>query len=149
MANLGGFNANDVEPTGDFEAIPAGTYAAIMVESEMKDTKAGTGKYLECKFQIIDGPHKGRNVWDRLNLVNPNEKAVAIAKGTLSAICRATGVMLVNDSTDLHRIPISIKIACEKDNRDPDVIRNVIKSYKKRESATAQPSPSSDAPWAK
>ena len=41
MANLNGFDANTVEPTTDFEAIPAGRYLAIITESQMKPTKSG------------------------------------------------------------------------------------------------------------
>lgn len=41
MANLNDFDANTVEPTTEFEAIPAGKYMAAIVASEMKPTKAG------------------------------------------------------------------------------------------------------------
>ena len=43
MANLGGFNANNVEPAMEFEAIPAGKYGAVITNSEMKETKARVG----------------------------------------------------------------------------------------------------------
>src|SRR3990172_3284342 len=39
MANLNGFNANNVDPATDFEPIPAGKYLAVITESEMKPTK--------------------------------------------------------------------------------------------------------------
>ncbi len=82
MADLGNFNANDVEPTTDFEPIPAGKYLAVITDSEMKRTKAGTGHYLQLAFQIIEGPYKNRFLWARLNLDNPNATAVQIARGT-------------------------------------------------------------------
>ena len=61
MANLNGFDANLVEPTKALEPIPAGKYQAVIIESEMKPTKAGTGQYLELKFQILEGEYKGRH----------------------------------------------------------------------------------------
>ena len=89
MANLNGFNANNVDPATDFEPIPTGKYLAVITDSEMKPTKSGSGRYLELTFQVIDGPHKNRLLWSRLNLENPNELAMQIAQGELSAICRA------------------------------------------------------------
>jgi hypothetical protein len=53
MANLNGFNANQVEPATDFEPIPAGKYVAVVTASEMKPTKNGNGSYLELTFQVI------------------------------------------------------------------------------------------------
>ncbi|MDD4540355.1 MAG: DUF669 domain-containing protein, partial [Lentisphaeria bacterium] len=69
------FNASDVEPNLGFEAIPAGKYQAIITDSEMRDTKTGNGQYLWLEFEIIGGDHKGRKLWSRLNLVNPNPDA--------------------------------------------------------------------------
>ena len=46
MANLNGFNAAQVEPSQDFEPIPAGKYLAVITETEMKPTKNGSGQYL-------------------------------------------------------------------------------------------------------
>ena len=72
MANLNGFDANTVDPASDFEPLPAGKYLAVITASEMKPTKSGNGHYLELTFQVIDGPYKGRMLWSRLNLDNPN-----------------------------------------------------------------------------
>ena len=79
MANLHGFNANDVEPEFGFEAIPAGHYLAAISDSQMKVTKTGNGEYLELTFQVIEGQYKNRRVWSRLNLNNPSQQAVDIA----------------------------------------------------------------------
>jgi len=91
MADLRGFDANQVEPSSDIDPVPAGKYLAVITESEMKPNKAGTGHYLQLTFAIIEDEHKGRFLWARLNLDNPNAVAVAIAKAELSAICRAVG----------------------------------------------------------
>jgi len=70
------FDANTVEPSTGFDPIPAGKYPAVIIESEMKTTKSGTGRYLELTFEVIDGEYHGRKVWARLNLENPNSTAV-------------------------------------------------------------------------
>ena len=55
MANLSGFDANQVEPNTSFDPVPAGKYQAVITDTEMKPTKAGTGQYLELTFQIQGG----------------------------------------------------------------------------------------------
>jgi len=99
-------------------------------------------------FEIIDGPHKGRKTWARLNLDNPNETAVKIAQAELSAICRATGVMTPNDSVELHDLPLVIDVRCRK-RPDTGDITNEIKGYLPKNSpaqSSAAPPPSTP-PW--
>jgi hypothetical protein len=136
MANLLGFNANNVEPTDSFDPIPAGEYLCVITASDDKATKAGTGTYLELEFEVIEGPFKGRKLWDRLNLDNPNELAVKIARATLSAICRAVGVMEPKDSYELHDLPLLVKVRVER-RADTDEPSNVIKGYRGRNAAQA------------
>jgi hypothetical protein len=114
MADLYGFNANDVDPTVEYEPIPAGKYLAMITESEMKPTKSGSGSYLQLTFQVLEGEYKGRFVWARLNLNNPNATAVQIARAELSAICRAVGIMTPSDSAQLHNLPLVITVKCKK-----------------------------------
>ena len=134
MAYLNNFDANTVDPASSFDPIPAGKYIAAITESEMKPTKNGNGHYLEMTFDILDGQYKGRKVWARLNLDNPNAQAVQIARGELSAICRAVGVMQPQDSIELHNLPLSIKVTCKKRD-DTGEITNEIKGYEKKEAA--------------
>jgi hypothetical protein len=148
MADLRGFDANQVEPSTDFDPIPAGKYLAIITESEMKPNKAGTGHFLQLTFQIMEGPSKNRLLWARLNLDNPNATAVQIARAELSAICRAVGVLAPNDSVDLHNLPLVIHVKCRK-REDTGEITNEIKGYAKKEpaAASAQPQANSSPPW--
>jgi len=148
MANLQGFDANTVEPTTDFDPIPAGKYLAVITESEVKPTKTGNGSYLQLTFEILDGPHKGRHLWVRLNLDNPNQTAVKIARAELSAICRAVGVMTPNDSVELHNLPLLITVRCKK-RPDTGDITNEIKGYAKKEAAGGQPQQAAGTapPW--
>ena len=104
------FDATSVEPTTPYELLPAGTYRAQIVESEMRVTKNGMGRFLWLMLDILDGEHKGRKLFDQLNLVNPNPTTVEIAQRTLSAICHATGKLQVNDSEELHLIPLTIQV---------------------------------------
>jgi len=148
MANLNGFDARSVDPAVDFEAIPAGKYLAVITESEMKPTKSGNGSYLEFVFEVIEGEYKGRNLWARLNLDNPNALTVQIARAELSAICRAVGVMQPKDSCELHDVPLVLTVKCKK-REDTGEITNEVKGYAKKEAATGQPqqAASNTPPW--
>lgn len=138
MANLSGFNANQVEPNTQLEPIPAGKYLAVATASETKPTKNGGGEYLQVTFQVLDGPYKGRNVWARFNLKNANPTTVQIARGELSAFCRAAGVMTPNDSAELHNLPVVITVRTKK-RQDTGDLTNEIKGYERKESASGQP----------
>lgn len=151
MAHLNGFNANEVEPAVGFDPIPAGKYLAIISESEMKPTKSGAGQFLQFTFQVIEGEHKGRLLWARLNLDNPNTTTVKIARAELSAICRAVGVMAPKDSIELHNIPVAITVGHKKRD-DTGELTNVIKGYAKKDAATPRPAAAATAgngkaPW--
>ena len=149
MANLNGFNASEVELTGNFEPIPAGKYQAAITESEMKPTKNGGGSYLQFTFTITDGEYKNRVLWARLNLNNPNATAVKIAMSELSAICHAVGVMQPRDSVELHNLPLVIVVKLRK-REDTGELTNEIKGYERKVSAgQAQTAPTTDntPPW--
>lgn len=132
MAYLGSFNANEVDPNVSFDPVPEDRYLAKIVASEMKPTKNKDGQYLQLEFEIIEGQYKGRKVWARLNLDNSNSTAVQIARGDLSAICRAVGVMTPQDSIELHNLPLCIKVVC-KNREDNGEITNEIKAYERRD----------------
>ena len=137
MAQLD-FNANEVEPTTAYEPLPAGKYLSEISASEMKQTKSGNGSYLELEFTVLDGPCRGRKTWDRLCIDHPNELTQRIARGNLSAICRAVGVLQPRDSVELHHLPMVITVRCKK-RKDTGEISNEIKGYAKREVAAGQP----------
>lgn len=135
MANLHGFNAHEVDPNVGFDPVPAGKHTCIITGTELKQTKAGDGEYLQIELEVIDGPCKGRKLWDRLMLKHPNDTAVRIARGTLSAVCRAVGVMAPRDSVELHNIPLVVSVGL-KQRADTGEPANVIKGYAKRAPGT-------------
>ena len=141
MASLN-FNAANIEPQQSFDALPAGRYEVIIVDSEMKETKAGTGAYLMLTMEVIgDTKHSGRKLWTRLNLVNPNATAVSIAERELSAICHCVGIMEPGDSDELHNIPLTVDVVQEL-NPQSGQMTNRIKGYS---TATGAPAPKPSA----
>lgn len=144
MAQLN-FDANTVDPNQSFDPVPPGWYLVQVTDSEMKPTANGAGAYLQLEMTILDGEFKGRKVFDRLNLQNQNTTAVEIAYKTLSAICHATNIIQVQDSVQLHGIPMEAKLIVRpaKDNFDAS---NDIRGYRAMGSGNGAAAPAGQAP---
>ena len=127
MASLSGFDASTIPEQQEFSALPEGDYVAIATTSEMKATKSGTGQYLQFTYEVLDGTYKGRRIFDRMNLVNPNQTAVEIAQRALASLCKSVGVIKPNDSAELHNKPFTVSLAVEIDDRKRE--SNVVKKY--------------------
>ena len=84
------------------------------------------------KLQIVEGEHKGRTLYDRLNLWNTSERAAKIAAGTLSAICRAVRVETPQQSEQLHHKQLTAVVDVKEHEGK---LRNEVKGYKPRQSA--------------
>lgn len=147
MASLAGFNAAEVDPQKVLSPIPVGDYKVAISASEMKATSNGKGTYLALTFDVLDGEYKGRKLYSNLNLTNPNAQTVEIAKGELSAICRAVAVLTPNDSAELHNRPLVATVKLEK-RKDTGDLKNVIKGYSSLAAAAQTTAPSgNDKPW--
>jgi len=153
MANLTGifgaaFDASQVEPATGFDPIPRGRYLVCIEKSEMKTTRDGNGQYLELAFKVLDGEHHSRQVFGRLNLVNSNPKATEIAYREFSALCRACGVMQVQDSAELHSRPLVIQVELEngQDKHGNPRQNNVIKGYYSTTGGAPATAPAAPAP---
>lgn len=142
MAFLGGtFDATQIEPNQPFDLLPAGDYTCIITESEMADTRTG-GQMLKLTLQVIEGEHTNRMLFDRLNLVNSNAKAVEIAQRTLSSICHAVGKYQVSDSAELHNLPVIASVKMRPASADGQYgPQNDIKGYKPATAQTAYQAP--------
>lgn len=98
------------EGLGDFTPLPAGEYTMAITKTQYKETKAKTGHYLQTILKVISGKNKGRVLFENLNLDNPNPIAVEIANKTLNSICQACDKVGVEDSEELHGIPMRVTL---------------------------------------
>lgn len=124
-----GFDSSQVKPSEGFTPLPAGDYIVMITDSEVKPTQDGNGQLLGLIMQVIRGEFQNRKLFENLNLINASPQAQEIARGTLSAICRACGIGTVNDSSQLHNIPMQVRVAIKK-RKDTGNLENTIQSYK-------------------
>ena len=140
------FNAAEVDTTSR-DAIPSGTYEAVVTDSETRATKSGTGMGINLTFEIIsEGPAKGRKVFAWINYENANAKAQQIGREELASLCKAVGVVNLTDTAQLHNLPLMITVGVDRN----DPTRNVIRAYKAKAAQPAQRTPQAAgaAPWA-
>lgn len=108
--------ADNNQSMDDRSPVPAGDYLAHIVKSEFKPTKAKNGHYLNLTWKILEGPQKGKTLFGLLNLDNPNPVAVEIAVKELNSICQAMNKVGVEDSEELHNVPVTVTVAVDDSN---------------------------------
>lgn len=127
MADLQGFISDDYPDAVERQPIPAGTYVGVIADSQSRTSKNGND-YLELTLEITDGPHKGRRLWDRINLWHPKVDVADIAKRRLAQACRSLSIANPSDSSELHDRPIGIIVAI-KQRSDTGDRANEINGY--------------------
>ena len=141
------FSTDDyAKPT--FVPLPAGTYTARVDEIEEKSTKNGDGQYLQITWEIIGGDFAGRKIWDRLNVVNPNETAQRIGRERLVQLAAAAGITNLTDTNELYRKVVSLRLMVKTDANYGD--RNEVKGYSPAPAGAAAPAAPAAAavpPW--
>jgi len=118
----------DTLPVGNnnFEPLPEGWYNATITGAEVKETKAGDGKYIACKYTITGPSHQGRVVFGNLNIKNASTKAEEIGRQQLGEIMRAIGLAKVSDTDQLIGGNLCIKLTV----RTGEYSGNEIKGFK-------------------
>ena len=149
MAQLN-FNAAEIDTTSR-DAIPSGTYEAVVTDSEMKATKNGLGMGINLTFEILsDGPAKGRKVFVWINYEHPKAEAQRIGREELASLCKAVGVDNLTDTNQLHNLPLMVTVGVDRN----DPTRNVVKKYAAKaapatQAAQKSPQAAGAAPWAR
>ena len=117
------FDATGIDTSDDrggFEPLPQGKYNAMVIESAVKDSKAG-GQYVELVCQVLDGKHINRKIWHRLNIVNDNPVAENIGRKDLAVLMINLGLPpQMVDTQELHGKPfvMGLKIS-QRDGYEP------------------------------
>jgi len=135
MADLSGVSLNpDVPESGSFTVVPEGNYKAVIAGDKIYPTKDGKGRILELTVQIVEGPHAGTTIVDRLNIINASQQAQNIAQGTLKRICNILSIPFpVQNTSVLFGKPLMVKVVVEKFESNKEVGKmldsNKIKNY--------------------
>ena len=127
------FDASKHQPRS-FEPMKPGTYIAQITKSEMRESKAGN-KYLSFRFDVLDGEYKGRVLFENLHLWHTNTVAVEVANSLLAGMCRACGVVKLQNTQQLHHQPMKIKVKIQEAKGDYEA-SNAITAFEAADSYT-------------
>jgi hypothetical protein len=121
MVQIAGYYDETAKPTSGFDPIPAGVYVAEIVESDIEPISKTNdyGNTLKLTWKIAEGEYAGRLIWQRLNMwgqgYNKAEEVKRGANEDFALIRHITGVLNVNDTSELHFIPMQIKVKVKVD----------------------------------
>lgn len=125
------FDTTTVAPReNSYELIPAGSYPAVIEESDIVPLNSGNGQALKLTFRIVDGQYNGRKVWARLNIRHSSPEAERIAQQQLRELCDAIGVVRMQDTVELHNKPLTIRVKIREDKSGQYEPQNDIAGYK-------------------
>jgi hypothetical protein len=118
------FNPNDGGEVAEAHSLlPPGEYTAQCEEEEVKANSKGTGTLLALKFVVLEGPHKGRKVFDNINIAHQNPLCVEIAMKSFRALGQAVGLPEIGETSALLG---KVCVLCVKVDGD----YNKIQTYK-------------------
>jgi hypothetical protein len=125
------FDARNISPM-DNDTIPEGWYNLVIDESSSAPTKDGNPNHLRLnfRFSVMDGPHMGRKIFTGLNIRHTNVQTMEMANREMSAICHACNMPFVQDTQQLHNIPLKGRVKTRKDPTGEYDDRSEIRSYK-------------------
>ena len=98
------FDANSVPATSDARIKAGEKYIFVCKQAELKQTRAGDGSYINTRFEIADGPCKGKTIYGRYTYQNKSEKAVEIGHKQLAEYCLAIGKQKISDIVQLEGV---------------------------------------------
>jgi hypothetical protein len=130
MAHIGETLSLDTLPQPDnFEPLPAGNYVVEVIESDVVDTKTGLGRQMKLTLKVVDGELEGRRVWANIMVRHQNEMAQRIGQQVIASLISAAGIGPIDDTEELHGIPVIAKVAIETDKTGQYEPRNVVKGF--------------------
>jgi hypothetical protein len=149
------FDYNDAKAQGDFEVIPKGTVARVILRIKpggyyeqdrgwtdgYATCNATTGSvYLSCEYTVVEGAYLGRKIWGLIGLHSPKgDQWFQMGRSFIRAILNsargfsekdesaaAVEARQLNSFAELNGIEFVARIDVEKD-KETDELRNVIK----------------------
>lgn len=103
--------ADEERAMGSFAPIPEGWYRVVLFEDELVTKDWGVG--LNMKFEILDGEHAGRKLFDFLCLQHGNAETVKLARIALRELAIAAGHETpdhVRETESIQMVPVMARV---------------------------------------
>ena len=110
------FDPSQYAGTTDLVPIPPGWQSAHIVEASYKEVlNNSTSTYMLAVFEIIEGEHKGRKIFQNVTLTNQNQQAVEIGQRLLTDICNALKIGSLKNLEVLQYKPMKVRVGIKRD----------------------------------
>ena len=129
------------------EGIPAGVHIATIIResSHFKDTEIGDKEWVSLQFEVSEGRHEGRKMFQNFWTTHPNEMAQKIGVARLAIIAKITG--LDGDTLETeHLVGKRMKITVVQQKNSSYMTISKFEAIKGRGASTEQ-SNMEDIPW--
>ena len=115
----------------DFGLLPDGEYVVTCDDAQVKETKDGTGEYINVKLGICQGDYKGRVLFVMFNIKNKNPKAVEIGFQQLKTFMVSADApsLAVKSVSELLGLTCIAVVKTKTDEKFGD--KNVVSYFKK------------------
>jgi len=94
-----------------------------IIDSGQQENSKKDGMVAKFVIQGMEGAAQGRTCEHYVNLANPNQKAVEIGMGELSAIGHAIGHVRLGNSTEWHNRPLRAVVVADPSEQYPNRTR--------------------------
>lgn len=118
----------DAEPSSGYQPLPEADYVLEIVETDYLPTFDGIGMVLKTKCQVVSGDFDLRPYYINYVLEHADEARQEIGQRDFAGLRRATGVLELSDSEELHFKTFSVKVGV-KARKDTGEMENVISEY--------------------
>jgi hypothetical protein len=137
------FDLSNVKAQGN-DTLPAGKYVCNVTNTEMKDTKDGTGAYIRTELTVAEGDAKGRKVWFNINVRNKNPQATEIGMSQLKALLVCAGYPTPDKLSgigELNGLTVGVKTKIKTDEYGEKAEVSYFYEPKKEAQGTGEPLP--------
>lgn len=119
------------EANSGFDPIPPGEYILQVSETELKNTKNGTGQYIKVAFTVMGPKYEGRKIFTNFNIRNASPEAERIGVSQLKALVVAGGVSEpLMDTDQLIGATVSARVTVDKSDDPQYDDQNRVSRYK-------------------
>jgi uncharacterized protein DUF669 len=110
------FDPSQYEGTTDLVPIPPGWQSAQIVEASCKEAlNNSSSTYVLAVFEVIEGEHKGRKIFQNVTLTNQSQQAVEIGQRLLTDICNALNIGPLKNLEVLQYKPMKVRVGIKRD----------------------------------
>ena len=110
------FDPSQYAGTTDLVPIPPGWQSAQIVEASRKEALNNSAStYVLAVFEILEGAHKGRKIFQNVTLTNANQQAVEIGTRLLKDICESVKTGPLKNLEVLLYKPVKVRLGIKRD----------------------------------